>query len=387
MIPLTDFDTSFIDNPWPTYRILRDRHPAYYVESVGVWLLTRYDTVASANDPSVWSSREGNIFPVDDPQRVGNTLGTTDPPQHTLLRRLVMKAFTPRRIAALEPVARSYARELLEPLREAKEFDFVSAYAKPFTAGIVAMVLGIPRSDLAELTAAIDAAFTVDHTRPLEERHAGRRKAFAYCRELIKERRKQPQDDVITGLIQAEVDGVRLSDDQIAVTSGTILGAGYASTEHALSNLWVNLSRHPQALRELRDDPTLIPNAFEESIRYESAGHIFGRQTLVDVDVHGTRIPAGSRVGLCYGSANRDERAFPDPDRFDIRRDFRQRRHLGFGISPHFCLGASLARIEGRVTLQEALAVIGDYTTHVGPEHRLRIVQFRGYTSVPTTVL
>jgi cytochrome P450 len=387
VLPLHDFNAEFLHDPWPMYRLLRDEHPAWYVEGVGVWLVTRYDTVATATDPTVWSSASGNIFPFDDPQRIGNTLGTIDPPVHTTLKRVVMKAFTPRRVMALEERARGYARELLAPLRERDSFDFVSDYAQPFTAAVVAMVLGIPDEDLAELTAAIDKGFTVDPTQPPEERHAGRHKAFAYCRDLLVERRARPQDDVISTLAAMDGDGPRLTDEQIAVTSGTILGAGYGSTEHAISNAWVTLAEHPDSYAAVRADHSRIAAAFEEAVRHESAGHAFGRTLLEDVDVHGTTIPAGSRVGLCYGSANRDERAFPDPDRFDLDRDLATRRHLGFGISPHHCLGSALARLEAKVTFEEALPLFADVQVEARPENRLRILQFRGFTSIPTSVV
>jgi cytochrome P450 len=387
MRPLRDFDAEFLHDPWPMYRLLRDEHPAWFVEEVGVWLVTRYDSVVGATDPSVWSSASGNIFPFDDPQRIGNTLGTTDPPVHTTLKRVVMKAFTPRRVMAVEERARAYARDLLASLRDADRFDFVSDYAQPFTAAVVAMVLGIPDEDLPELTAAIDKGFTVDPSQPPEERHAGRHKAFAYCRDLLAERRARPQDDVISTLALMEGDGPRLTDEQIAVTSGTILGAGYGSTEHAISNAWVTLAEHPDVYADVRADPSLIPAAFEEAVRFESAGHAFGRTLLQDADVHGTRIPAGARVGLCYGAANRDERVFPDPDRFDPRRDLATHRHLGFGISPHHCLGSALARLEAKITFEEALPLFAEVQVQARPENRLRILQFRGFTSVPTTVV
>jgi cytochrome P450 len=385
--PLRDFDPEFLHDPWPMYRLLRDEHPAWFVEDVGVWLVTRYDTVSGATDPTIWSSASGNIFPFDDPQRVGNTLGTTDPPVHTTLKRVVMKAFTPRRVMALEPRAREHARSLLDSLRDRDDFDFVADYAQPFTAAVVAMVLGIPDEDLSELTTAIDKGFSVDPAQPAEERHAGRHKAFDYCRALLVERRARPQDDVISSLASLDGEGPRLTDEQIAVTSGTILGAGYGSTEHAISNAWVTLAQHPDAYAEVRADPTLIPAAFEEAVRHESAGHAFGRTLLRDVDVHGTTIPAGSRVGLVYGAANRDERAFPDPDRFDPRRDLSTRRHLGFGISPHHCLGSALARLEARITFEEALPLFREVQVEARAEHRLRILQFRGFTSIPTTVV
>jgi cytochrome P450 len=385
--PLRDFDATFLHDPWPMYRLLRDEHPAWYVEDVGVWLLTRYEDVAGATDPTVFSSASGNIFPFDTPQRVGNTLGTTDPPVHTVLKRVVMKAFTPRRVMGMEDRARDYARSLLAPLRDKDSFDFVADFAQPFTAAVVAMILGIPDEDLAELTAAIDRGFTVDPAQPPEERHAGRHQAFAYCRELLAERRARPQDDVISTLAAMSGDGPRLTDEQIAVTSGTILGAGYGSTEHAISNAWVTLAEHPDVYAQVRADPSLIPAAFEEAVRFESAGHAFGRTLLQDVVLHGTTIPAGARVGLVYGAANRDERAFPDPDRFDPLRDLATRRHLGFGISPHHCLGSALARLEAKVAFEEALPLFREVHVQARPENRLRILQFRGFTAIPTTVV
>ncbi|GEL17238.1 cytochrome P450 [Pseudonocardia asaccharolytica] len=376
------FDPEFLDDPWPTYRLLRNEAPAFYVEDLGVWLVTRYDTVLSATtDTRTWSNAKGNAFPRDIPERMGNTLGATDPPKHDRLRRLVMKAFTPRRVAAMEPVVRTRTKDLLSRLAGRDRFDFVGDFATDLTSSLVALILGVPEEDLPRVSRMVDESFTVVPDQPT----AGLQPVFDYLAGLVEQRTREPLDDVISGLVQAEVEGRRLDQHEVVVTAGTIMAAGYASTVHALGNMFVALAKNPDARREIREDPSLAAAAFEESLRYDAAAHIFGRTTLVPIEVHGRVIPEGARVGLCYGSANRDERAYPEPDRFWVGRPL-DSRHLGFGMGPHFCLGSPLARLEARVLLEESLPVLGDYSVDVGPAQRLRTPAFHGYTSIPTQV-
>jgi cytochrome P450 len=375
------FDPVFLDDPWDIYRQLREEAPAYYVVEHDVWLVTRYDTVQAATaDPTVWSSAQGNAFPRDIPERMGNTLGATDPPKHDRLRRLVMKAFTPRRVAAMEPIVRARVRERALRLVDMGTCDFLGDFANDLTAGFVAQILGVPDSDLPTVSRMVDESFTFEPGRPT----AGLQPVFDYLGALVDERSRQPQDDVISGLLQAEHEGRRLEKREVTVTAGTIMAAGYASTVHALGNMVVALAGHEDQRAAVRGDLSLAAAAFEESMRFDAAAHIFGRTTLADVVVHGTTIPAGSRVGLCYGAANRDERVFADADKFLVNRT--ESQHLGFGRGTHFCLGSPLARLEGRVVLEEAVTRFGDYAVDVGPAERLASPAFHGYVRVPMTL-
>lgn len=380
------YDPAFIDSPWETWRILRDEHPAYYLESLDAWLLTRYDTVYSATrDPGTFSSAEGNVFPEDNPNRIGRTLGTTDPPRHEELRRLTTQAFTPRRIAQLEENARNHAKALCEQLAEKGEFDFVEEYAGVYTGLMIGQIIGVPEEDVTQLRHWLEARFGPDPLQHLEDRVREQAKVYDYLGSLVAERRRAPGDNVLDDLIKAQHEGAAMSDEEIVITCGTILSAGFGTTKHALANMLVTLAEHPETRRELRDDPALVPQAFEEALRYHSPGHLFARNTTRDVDVHGTTVPAGARVGLVYGAANRDERAFPDPDRFDIHRSM-ETRHLAFGFGTHFCLGAPLARLEARATFDHLLPIFGDYEVFPDPANRVNTPSFRGFTKLDCRV-
>lgn len=373
------FDPEVVRSPWDAYRRLRDDAPAFHVAELDLWLVTRYDTVFEATrQPALWSSADGNVYPRDNPVRTGRTLGTTDPPRHEELRRLIAQSFTPRRIAMLEDRARLRAVELLSPLVEHGRFDFVNAFAGPFTAMVIGEILGVPESDLPLLRGWVDARFGPDPRQHVQDREDAEKRIFCYLGELVAERRRRAADDVVSGLIAAEEGGARLDDLEIVTTCGTILSAGYASTKHAVVNLLVTLVEHPEAFAAVTSDLALIPQAFEETLRYTSPAHTFGRTITAPVEVHGTTIPAGARIALSFGSANRDERAFDNPDVFDLHRD-RERRHVGFGLGVHHCLGAALARLEARVAFETLLPAVRSIDVGEPWRHLLNTLMFRGY--------
>jgi cytochrome P450 len=374
------------DDPYPYYKILRDEYPAYFIETRNLWVITRYaDCMAALQNPGVWSSAaSGNIID-DSPGRIGRTLGTTDPPRHEELRRLVTKAFTPASVAKLEPVVRRTVLELIDAFISDRACDFTGQFAAPLTASIVGYMLGIPKEDHARLRVWTEAAVTRSEGGGHAETFAESfKKLTDYIAELVKRRRKAPQEDLISGLIAAEDAGARLSDEEIIITAATMIGAAFESTNLMLGNALVALHRYPDQLKEVRENPALIPEMIEESLRWDTSTHGFLRTTTQDIRIEDTVVPAGSRAFLVFAAANRDERQFPDPDRFDIHRKI-GRHHLGFGWGIHICLGAPLARLEMKVAFEELLPRLGNYD--IDPAHATRShgPQFRGYQDLPVT--
>jgi cytochrome P450 len=343
------------EDPYPTYRVLRDEHPLYRNEERGFWALSRHDDVRRAlHDPATFSSAQGVVL--EDAPQIDGVVITTDPPRHTQLRSLLSRAFTPRRIAGLEAAVRRVSRELLDGVEQAADgdglVDLMAAYAKPIPTFVISELLGVPAADRAQLLEWSDAMLVhaPDSAEPAPEAFAAMAGMSGYMAQLVGERRRHPGDDLMSGLVEAEVDGDRLSDDELAAFGYLLFVAGNETTTSLVGNAVWYLDRHPDQLQALRADPGLLAAAVEELLRYDAPTQNLRRTTTRDVEVHGTTIPKGDKVVLIFGSANRDPRAFPDPDRFDVRR--RSEGHLAFGHGAHFCLGAALARMEARVAIE-----------------------------------
>jgi len=367
------------DDPYPVYRILRDEHPAYFVEQHGFWVLSRYDDVRAAlRDWQSFSSAGGNV--VDDPpERVGRTLGTTDPPRHDELKAIVNTAFTVKRVNTLEAVMRPYVQELLATCRDRASFDVVGDLSAPFTSRVMGDLLGIPREDHDQMKAWRNAMVHRDPSRMgfTADGEAAFKALLEYTLRLVRARKAARGEDLISDLVAAEAGGVRLSDDEIAVTSLTVLGAGFQSMNYLVSNAVHALALHPDARREIAKDPALVAPAIEEVLRWDSAAQGFARTLTGDREMHGRLLGAGQRVLLLLGSANRDDRVFQHPDTFDIHRG--QVRHLAFGMGTHFCLGASLGRLAGRIAIEELLAAVPDHAIDPSSISRIHSPTFRGF--------
>ncbi len=378
------------DDPYPYYKVLRDEYPAYFVEARNLWVITRYaDCMAALQNPGVWSSAaSGNVLD-DSPERIGRTLGTTDPPRHEELRRLVTKAFTPASVAKLEPLVRRTVLELIDTFLSEHTCDFTGQFAAPLTASIVGYMLGIPKEDHAQLRVWTE---TVVRRSEGGNEHGGHAETFAetfkkltdYIAELVKSRRRVPQDDLISGLIAAEDAGARLSDQEIIITSATMVGAAFESTNMMLGNALVALLSYPDQRTEVREDPGLIPEMIEEALRWDTSTQGFLRTTTQDITIEDTVVPAGSKAFIVFGAANRDERQFPNPDRFEIHRKI-GRHHLGFGWGIHICLGAPLGRLEMKAAFEELLPRLGNYDIDLANAERSHGPQFRGYQVLPIT--
>lgn len=346
-------------NPYPWYAELRRSAPALRDARSGVWMLFGYDDVRRAlTDHDAFSSV------VSPPTtRPGRWLIFADPPRHTKLRALIMRAFTSRAVAALEPRIRDLARTLLDAASARGSMDLVSEFAAPLPLQVIAGLLGAPTDDWVRFRRWSDGILTLANTVGAGPQATAAAADFfavhdemqGYVAALVEERRVSPKDDLLTRLVEAEVDGDHLSPDEILGFFQLLLLAGHETTTNLISNAVLAFSEHPAQLALVRSDPALLPRAIEETLRYRSPVQAAFRVTRRDIDVGGTRIPPGQLVLAMIGSANRDPAVFANPDAFDVLRD--PNPHMAFGHGIHFCVGAPLARLEARIALQALLAL------------------------------
>jgi len=363
---------TFQDDPFPLFKTLRDDHPAYYNERLRFWALSRHDDVLSAaSDWELFGNRvalypESEKEPTELMPRWMMDFGLfyMDPPRHDRLRALVSKAFTPRRTTALEPGVRGLARDRLRKVAERGRCEIVHDFAAPLATQVIGALLGVPTEDRwqfrlwAEKIEQRDPAMSVEVAQ--KEQAETVDAIRAYMRELVRERRARPQDDLLSALIAAEIDDERLDDEQVVNMGYQLMVAGNDTTAAMISNGTLRLAENPDEREHLLDDPTLMPNAVEEMTRYDSPTvQSPPRITTRAVEIHGQRIPKGAPVVLIWMAANHDERRYADPGRFDVKRKLG--RHMGFGHGLHFCIGANLARLEGRVAFGELLRIMPDY--------------------------
>jgi len=355
------------------YRSLRDDHPVYREPRTGFHVLSRYaDVWAASADWAAFSSV------TEEAEYHKPMMVDLDPPAHTLIRRVVSQAFTPRRVARLEDAIVAKVRALIDGFVERGSCDLMGEFAALLPSDIVGELLGVPEEaraglrghteDLMRMTVPRDGAVIAE-------------RVYAVFDELLEERRRSPRDDMMSMLLRAEVDGRTLDRDEVLGFCFLLLVGGNDTTTNLIGNGMRLLSVHEDARRRLVDDPDLIPSAIDEILRLEPPTLTSGRQATRDVRMHGVVIPAGSRVQLLWGSANRDEREFPEPERFDVDR---KPRHVSFGHGPHFCLGAPLARLESRIAFRELLAAIPDFAV-VGEPERIRSSWARGFSALPLT--
>jgi cytochrome P450 len=349
-------------DPFPFYKTLRDEHPCFWSAEAGMWILSRYDDIVRAGqDWPTFTSTNGNMM-TELPGRAGATLGTTDPPRHDRLRGLIQKAFTRRNLEGLAEPIREIARVAAQGLKGRREFDYIGDFSSKFTARVLFMTLGLPIED--EQTVRANAVLMVQNdpvTRAKGPEHIA---AFEWVRDyataIIAVRRKNPVDDLISHFTHAEIDGDKLDDREVLLTTTTLIMAGVESLGGFMSMFALNLADFGAARRACVADPGLISDALEESLRFNTSAQRFKRCLTRDLELHGQTMKAGDFVCLAYGSGNRDERQFPDADVYDIGR--KPRGHLGFGGGVHACLGSAIARIAVRVAVEEFHAVVPEYT-------------------------
>jgi cytochrome P450 len=310
-----------------------------------------------------------------------------DPPDHTSLRSLVSRAFTPRRTGGLEGRISELCAELLDPFVGSGGFDFIGDFAAHLPSMVISALLGVPDDEREEQRQHIDQIFHIEPGVGMVNHISltAQITLWEYLSKLAERRLADPQDDLITALTQAEVPGDdgsprRLSVPEIAGFSNLLFSAGTETVGRLLGNAAVILAGHPDQRAELAADATLLPNAVEELLRFEAPSPVQGRFTTADVTLHDVTIPAGSKVLLLTGSAGRDEREYPDADRFDIHRDLTQ--HVSFGHGIHFCVGAALARLEGRIALEETLKRFPTWDLDADAVVRQHTSTVRGYSQV-----
>lgn len=368
--PFDPWSAAFVADPYPAYAELRATGRAHYFEPTDQWLVPHYADVSAL----LRDRRLGRTYlhrftheefgrtpppPEHEPFETLNGQGLLDlePPDHTRIRRLVSKAFTPRTVEQLVPTVRRLAAGLVDDFVERGGGDLLAAVAEPLPVAVIAEMLGIPESDRAPLrpwSAAICGMFELN---PSEETARAAVRAClefsAYLRELIAERRTNPGPDLISALVAAHDEGERLTEQEMVSTCVLLLNAGHEATVNTTVNGWWTLLRHPEQLAALRADHGLLPTAVEELMRYDTPLQMFERWVLDDIEIDGTVIPRGSEVALLFGSANRDPARFTDPDMLDLAR--RENPHITFGAGIHFCLGAPLARVELAASFGELL--------------------------------
>jgi cytochrome P450 len=352
-------------DPFPYYRRLRDEFPCLWSEEAQMWILSRYaDIVSAGQDWQTYSSASGNLM-TELPGRAGSTLGSSDPPKHDRLRGLIQHAFLKRNLTALEGHIREVAASVFGQLRDQPEFDFKDVSSQ-FTVKVLMAALGLPMGDEAivdEQVVRDNAVLMVQsdaRTRAKGPEHlAAYQWMQDYAAQVIAMRRANPRDDLISHFSTAELDGDRLDEREVLLTTTTLIMAGVESLGGFMMMFAYNLASHEEARRDVVADPGLLPDAVEESLRLNTSAQRFKRRLTRDVELHGSHMKAGDFVCLAYGAGNRDERQFPDPDRYDIRR--RPRGHLGFGGGVHACLGVAIARMAVRIAFEEFHRVVPRY--------------------------
>ncbi|MFF0391889.1 cytochrome P450 [Kitasatospora sp. NPDC004615] len=356
------WSAEFVAHPYPAYAVLREQSPVVHYEPSDQWLVSRYaDVNALLRDRRLgrtythrFSHEEfgqGAPNPAHEPFHTLNDFGLLDleGPDHTRIRRLVAKAFTPRMVESLRPTVRRLAGELVDGLLADGGGDLIAKVAEPLPVAVIAEMLGVPEADrhlLRPWSADITGMFELNPSEDTARRAVTASLEFsAYLRELIRRRREEPGTDLISALAQAVEDGQVLSEQEMISTCVLLLNAGHEATVNTTGNGWWALLRNPGELARLRGAvDELLPTAIEELMRYDTPLQMFERWVLEDIEVGGVRIPRGSEVALLFGSANRDPERFTDPDRLDLGRT--DNPHITFGAGIHFCLGAPLARLE-----------------------------------------
>lgn len=348
-------------NPFPAYKALRDEAPCYWSEDAKMWVLTRYDDIVTAlNDWETYSSAKGNL--VDEmPNRAGNTLGTTDPPRHDRLRNLIQFAFTRRAVEQLADPIRLSANSALDALAGQKTFDFVEDFSTCVTIDLLFSLFDMPRdNDRLVRDKAVLMVQSDPVTRQKGPEHLAAFEWMSnFAAELLESRKQNLGEDLLSQLVKAEIDGEKLSDREIQMTTTTLIMAGIESLSGFLTMFALNLADYPEARRELVANPALIPDAIEESLRFNTSAQRFRRCLTKDVTLHGQTMKAGDFVMLAYGAGNRDERQFANPDVYDIRR--KPRGHVGFGGGTHACLGTAFARLATKVAFEEFLKRVPEF--------------------------
>jgi len=382
----------FHEDPYPIYERLREEAPLYHNAKMGFWAISRHaDVIDGFRDVTRLSSSHGvSLDPMASGPHAYKTMSflAMDQPMHGRMRALVSRGFTPRRVAQLEPRIREIARGYLANLQDGEPFDFIKDFAGRLPMDVISELIGVPVQDRDELR--IKSDLLVHREEGVQdvppEGIAAAMDLVVYYSEMLAERRARPTDDLTSALLEAEIDGDRLNDDEIIGFLFLMVVAGNETTTKLLGNAWYWAWRNPEQRNKVFADPSKIPTWVEETLRYDTSTQLLARISTCDIELHGGVIPAGDRVVLLVGSANRDPRVFTSPDTYDLDRAEPLPQIASFGFGRHFCLGASLARLEAQVALQELVSAVSSYEIDAAETKRVHSVNVRGFASLPSTV-
>ncbi len=378
------------EDPYPVYARMRAEAPVYRNDELDFYALSRHeDVLAAFRNLDGFSNAQGVSL---EPSAFGPeahkfmSFLALDPPRHTRMRSLVGKGFTPSKVAQMEEHIRAIAVEHLEPALEQGTFDYIADFAGKLPMDVISELMGVPRVDRAEIRRLADV---VVHREDgvLDVPPAGMEAAVTlvgYYQQMVDERRRTRRDDLTSALLDAEIDGDKLSDDEIIAFLFLMVVAGNETTTKLLGNAWYWGWRHPaEGAKPFADAGQVVP-WIEETLRYDTSSQMLLRVTRIPMELHGVEIPEGSRVLLLVGSANRDESVFPDADRYDLARD--TGRLVSFGSGRHFCMGAPMARLEARIGLSELVRRVASYEVDPTGIERVHSINVRGLAALPTTV-
>ena len=387
------YDYDIDADPHSVWKRMRDDAPVYRNEKFDFYALSRFHDVMTASlDTKTFSSAYGTVLelmtdePGDSPMMI-----FLDAPKHTQLRKLVSRAFSPRRISQLETNIRKVAAGYLDPLVGRSEFDYLQDFGAKLPVMVISALLGVPEEDREQIRVWTDSMLHREEGKSNADRAHTDVSAnlWGYFGRYVESRRRNPQDDMISDLMSAEIDlpdgsKRRLENAELLAFIGLLSGAGNETVARFLGWTCTLLDRHPDQRAALVAEPSLIPNAVEEILRYEAPSPVQGRRTTCEIELHGSVIPKGGKVLLLTGSAGRDEREYPEADRFDVTRDID--RHVALGYGTHFCLGASLARMEARIAIEETLIRFPEWEVRWDETERVHTSTVRGYHRVPVRV-
>ena len=388
-LSFSPYDYEFHNDPYPVYAWLRAEAPVYRNDELDFWALSRYDDVLTGfRDHAAFSNANGVMIErsmwTPDASRFLSFLAM-DPPDHTAMRGLISRAFTPRRVAALEPRIREIAGKYLDAAVERGTFDFMTELAAALPLDVISELIGVPEADRAQVRRLVDQMLHREEGMrgvPPAAVEAGML-ITEYYLSLIAARRRVPAEDLLSALVDAETVGTPLSDADLVAFLFLLVAAGIETTTHLLGSAWYWAWRNP-AQRSAAFGGN-ITGWIEETLRYDSPAQLVARMAVTDLDLHGVRVPAGAKVLLLPGSANRDDRVFVAPDSYDLGRD--TSKLISFGGGRHFCLGAPLGRLEAKVVLEQLVArVRPDYEIDPDRVCRVHSVNVRGFSSLPTSV-
>ncbi len=386
------YDFEIDTDPYPIWRRLREERPLYYNERYDFYALSRFDDVERGLiEWKTYSSAKGTLLELikSGMEMPPGSIIFEDPPDHNLHRGLLSRVFTPRKMNAIEPKVREFCARSLDPLRDSDGFDFIADLGAQMPMRTIGMLLGIPEQDQEALRDSIDAGLRLEEGTMPDTSYFNADQQASNFDEYIDWRAEHPSDDLMTELLQAEFEDEtgttrRLTRSEVVNVVNLIAAAGNETTTRLIGWTGKVLADHPDQRRRIVEDRSLVPNAIEELLRFEPPSPTQARYVTQDVGHHGTVLPEGSVVLLLNGSGNRDDRRFPEGDRFDVTRQIDH--HLAFGYGLHFCLGAALARLEGRVALDEVLQRFPSWEVDWDNAEQARTSTVRGWERLPVIV-